>query len=41
MHNKMKFLYDTLMNTASMTLPAAYRTSFTLMHQTSKCQQDK
>jgi len=33
--------YDTVMNTASMTLPAVYHTSFTLMHQTSECQQGK
>jgi len=33
--------YNTVMNTASMTLPAVYHTSFTLMHQTSECQQGK
>jgi hypothetical protein len=38
MHNTVKLLYDTVMNTGSMTLPAVYHTSFTLMHQTSECQ---
>jgi len=33
--------YDTVMNTASLTLPAVYHTSFILMHQTSERQQGK
>ena len=33
--------YDTVMNTASIILPAVYYTSFTLTHQTSESQQGK